>query len=83
MKYTVVWLPHAENELARLYNAARDKQAVTDAANQLERELSRSPGVVGESRGIKLRVTFEKPLGILYEVSEADRKVQLIHVWRF
>lgn len=82
MKHTVVWLPHAANELARLYNSAADKQAITDAANQLDRVLARSPEIVGESRGIKLRVTFEKPLGILYEFSEADRKVQVIHVWR-
>jgi hypothetical protein len=82
MKFTVIWLPHAQSELARLYNAATDKQAIADAADQLDRVLARSPEVVGESRGIKLRVTFKEPLGILYEISEADRKVQVIHVWR-
>jgi plasmid stabilization system protein ParE len=36
MRYTVVWLPSAEEELANIWNGAADRQAVSRAANEIE-----------------------------------------------
>ena len=80
MKYTVVWLPAAERELARLFNDAVDRHALTSAANELDRVLKRLPEYVGESRYDDLRISFEKPLAMLFRVFEADQRVEVIHV---
>lgn len=68
MNYNVAWLPSAERELARIYNAAPDKPAVTKAANELDRMLRRLPYHVGESRYGDMRIAFEKPLAITFRV---------------
>lgn len=41
MKFTVVWLPDAERELARLYLSAARQSEVSAAANAIDRELAR------------------------------------------
>jgi hypothetical protein len=83
MMYDVVWLASAERELAAIYNAASDKSAVTDAANDLDRVLRRSPRQFSESRSGDKRITFEKPLAITFRIIEADQRVEVGHVWRY
>jgi hypothetical protein len=39
MIYTVVWLPTAEAELARLWNTAADRNAVASAADRIDAAL--------------------------------------------
>jgi hypothetical protein len=39
MKYTVVWVPSAEQELAALWIAAADRREVTQAANDIDQRL--------------------------------------------
>ena len=61
-RYTVVWHNTARDELARLWLASSDKQAVTDAANGKV-----DPDIMGlvpsdPGHGI-LRVTFRPPIG--------------------
>ena len=41
MKYTVTWTPSAEQDLAALWNAAPDRQAVADAADEIDTSLAR------------------------------------------
>jgi hypothetical protein len=43
MKYTVTWIPAANDELTRIYLQPLDRQAVTDATNLIDRELSIDP----------------------------------------
>lgn len=81
MKYTVVWAPAAEQELARLWNDASDRGAISDAANVLDRELARDAGRLGESRPTGLRIAHCLPLGIRFAVSERDRVVRVVAVW--
>jgi hypothetical protein len=50
MKYSVRWLPAAEQELAALWMAANQRASVAQAANQIDHELSKSPEMIGESR---------------------------------
>lgn len=77
MKYTVIWLPDAETELARLYNTALNKNELSRAADMLDAALARSPLAIGESRLDQTRIAVEFPLAIEYEVREADRRVQV------
>ena len=50
MMWQVFWNQSAENELADIWLAAADKQAVTDAANQTDQLLRSDPLSAGESR---------------------------------
>ena len=83
MKYTVHWLPLAEQELAALWVQAAIRSEVTRAANSIDQELERAPETLGESRSKGLRVHFEAPLGILFQVRSDLKLVEVVHVWRF
>jgi hypothetical protein len=43
MRYTVIWSPETESELASIWMRASDQQAVSDAANSIDRQLRNSP----------------------------------------
>jgi len=43
MKYTVIWKPDAHAELASIWNASTNRQAVTDAADKIDQFLTSSP----------------------------------------
>jgi hypothetical protein len=83
MKYTVVWDPDAEQELASLWMAAAERQALTDAADQIDKVLRQDPQQQGESRPDGLRILFVEPLGIIFRVHEDDRLVRVLQVWSF
>jgi hypothetical protein len=82
MKYSVTWLLSAQNDLADLWLAASDRQAVTDAANFIDASLRRDPLVCGESRLGKTRVMFVSPLGVYFDVYELDLRVVVRAVWQ-
>lgn len=81
MNYTVVWKPAAEEELARLWTEAADRNAVSAAADQIDRLLHSRPKEEGESRSGAMRVMFIDPLGVFFHVSEPDRVVSVVRVW--
>jgi hypothetical protein len=83
MKYTVVWLPGAEQELADLWLDSAERADVTDASNRIDRLLRDDPERWGESREDDQRVLFVAPLGVLFRVKPPDCLVEVIHVWRF
>jgi plasmid stabilization system protein ParE len=83
MNYTVAWKPSAENELAAIWNAAVDKNAVTRAAGAVDDLLRRDPPGQGESRSGQDRVILRKPLGVEYRVSESQQAVIVLRVWRY
>jgi hypothetical protein len=83
LKYTVIWLPGAEQELLRLWLDEPERSKVTAAANELERILSRSPREFSESREGERRITFAEPLAATFFISEDDRKVIVVEVWRY
>ncbi len=82
MKYTVVWHPKAEEELAAIWVDAADRGLIVRAAETLDRELSVNPLEAGESRSHSLRITYSLPLGIRFEISEDDRLVTVLAVWQ-
>jgi hypothetical protein len=84
MKWTVVYLPAAEQELAALWVDPASRADVTDASNRIDRLLQRDPEKVGESREeTDQRILFVAPLAVLFRVSPDDCLVQVIHVWKF
>jgi plasmid stabilization system protein ParE len=83
MRYTVVWKPEAQRRLANLWLNAADRRAVTAAADAIDKKLLTDPGTQGESRPGGRRILMESPLGVLFKVSEQDRIVTVLTVWRF
>jgi plasmid stabilization system protein ParE len=80
MRYTVVWLPSAEEELAHIWNGAVDRQAVSRAADEIEvllRTSSQARG--GNDEGTDAFTIF--PLAVIFEVSPDDRKVTVLEVF--
>ncbi len=83
MTYTVLWVPGAERELARLWIDASRGREVSDAANAIDARLRNAPLDAGESREKGRRILLVPPLGVRFEVSPGDRLVRGLHVWRF
>ena len=81
MKFTVIWLPRAERELAELWETSFNRAALTRAADRIEVILASFPDRAGEDRSNGRRVLFEEPLGIRFRVSIDDRLVRVISVW--
>ena len=82
MTYTVEWLPAAEDDLARIWTAAVDRKAITDAANAIDTLLERDPYSRSESRSDQAQIMFMLPLGVLFDVDETRRVVSVWAVWR-
>ncbi|HZT81883.1 MAG TPA: hypothetical protein VFA26_16780 [Gemmataceae bacterium] len=78
----MTWHPVAENRLADLWSAGPDRQAIADAADTIDMLLARDPLNQGESRTEKHRIMIVPPLAAHFEVSEDDRIVHVLEVWR-
>jgi hypothetical protein len=83
MSYQVFWVPEAEEELAAIWLDADDRDSVTSAAHVIDTALRLDPESIGESRAEGRRVFLEPPLGVIFVVSEPDRRVSVINVWKF
>jgi hypothetical protein len=76
MRYTVVLIPSAEEELAHLWTVAANRRAVTVASNQIEGLLRTSPLKFNADSDGNRRVVIG-PLEVVYRVSEDDCLVQI------
>ena len=84
-RWRVLFHPRAERALAEIYVEAADRGAVADAAEELERQLERSPHAAGESRqpspeggedpDVDRRVVFAGPLVARVVVHAKERAV--------
>lgn len=83
MKYSVACTPAADGELAAIWIAAQDREAVTIAAREIDRVLADAPLTHGESRGEDLRIIFVTPLGARYLVRSEDLRVVIVQFWTF
>jgi hypothetical protein len=83
MKYTVLWSRAAQNELARLWNAASDRAALSAGADLMDAALALNPFECGESREHdEFRIMFAHPLAIEFQIKPDDRIVIVVGVWR-
>lgn len=80
MKYEVIWLYDALDQLAAIWNDAPDQDAVTAASYRVDQRLATNPAVEGESRTGTERITFEPPLCILFRVFESEKSVEVATV---
>lgn len=81
-RYTVLWKPTAEAELASLWSGASDRSDLTAAANQIDVLLQTDPESRGESRSGSDRILVVPPLVITLEFQEPHRVVWVLGVRR-
>jgi hypothetical protein len=82
MSYRVFWSPHAEDQLERLLLGASDQPLLAEAARAIDQRLAKEPLSIGESRFDAVRIAFERPLAIHFEVLEDVETVIVYDVWR-
>ena len=76
MRYDVIWQPIAEAELASIWLAATNRNAITRSAALAEAALTRVPLRIGESRTSSVhRIAYFAAIAIEYEVIEDDKRV--------
>ena len=79
-RYTVVWGPEAEAELAAVWLAALDRAAVTSTVMRIDGEL----GYDAIAKGIELREGLRTltvgPLTVAFTASEQDRLAEIVLV---
>ena len=79
MNYRVEWTSEAENDLAGLWNAAADRNAMTAASAWLDDQLAVDPLHFGEPWASSVhRIAVDDPIGIEFEVIEDDKLV-IVH----
>jgi mRNA-degrading endonuclease RelE of RelBE toxin-antitoxin system len=83
MRFTVLWTPTAERDLAELWLRSADREVIRSAADTLDSLLRVDPHLHGESRYESLRVVRAAPLGIDIEVDQDSRSVWVLRVWRY
>jgi hypothetical protein len=81
VRYTVGWVQLAEDKLANLWMGSRRANQITKATDWFDANLAVRPNDIGESRPGDFRIAFEGPIGILFFVDEADKKVFVVDVW--
>ena len=79
-RYTVVWLRDAIDELGGIWVTSLDRNAVTAASAEIDRELASDPTVKGKPLSEGLWVYDAPPLRAVYSVSDPDRKVEVSRV---
>jgi len=84
MRFTVVWMRAAQNQLATLWTGADPalRRAITAAADSIDKQLAVNPQLLGESRSHGRRILFVRPLYVIFRVNEPDRQVVVLTVRR-
>jgi hypothetical protein len=77
--YTVTWLPSAIDELTELWIQASDRQAVSVAANRIDRRLRIDAHVQGAEHQ-DVRILNEPPLMVTFAVYPDDCLAEVIQV---
>lgn len=77
-RFTVVWDPAIENQLAELWIRRSDRYAISRAADRIDLELSTDAEDKGHPVGDRLRVLLVTPLDVLFEVLPDDRMVRIV-----
>lgn len=83
MRYALIYLDAAEDELAAAYLAGRERgrgSDVTAATAYVEEMLRTNPAGCGESRDRHQRFVAEPPLSVLFELHEEERVVIILSV---
>jgi hypothetical protein len=80
--FRVVWNRRALNQLAAIWVAATDQNAVTVASNTIDQALANDPENEGESRPNHRRVMYSSPLGVRFRVYPDRNLVRVLACWQ-
>ncbi len=80
IRYTVVWLQSAQDELAQLWLDAPDRNAVTAAAHAIDQELGKDAPLKGSELSEGLRALPVPPLKAIFTVRDDDRIAEVLRV---
>jgi hypothetical protein len=78
--YTVAWAKPARDQLATIWIAASDRNAVTAAANEIDVLLTKDAPSKGVELHEGLRVLFVTPLRAIFAVNDEDLIVEVARV---
>jgi hypothetical protein len=67
MRFAVVMIPAARDDLAEAWLNAKDRNAVTQAADRIEKTLRTRADTVGEPIG-SFRRLVDPPLEVMYQI---------------
>jgi hypothetical protein len=81
VRYTIIWIPPAEQALAAVWLAAADRNAVTWAVTAIDLALAHSPNTSGTVLFDTVRAFEHPPLGVEFEVIDDDSQVFILSVW--
>jgi plasmid stabilization system protein ParE len=81
--FEVRWKRSTLDRLTELWIGAEDRAAVNDAVDQIDHLLAHNPLDTGESRSGAIRILFEPPLGVFFEIDDRGRVVHVLRVWTF
>ena len=82
MSFRVFWAPYAEQQLEQILRRSVDQTRLVEAAYAIDQRLAKEPLAFGESRYDTVRIAFERPLAIQYEVLEDVATVIVYDVWQ-
>ena len=74
IRYTVLWAKKAESELATLWLAYPDRQAISDATDRIDATLREDAHTKGWPLPQAIRSVSSGPLTAYFRVDEHDRK---------
>jgi hypothetical protein len=80
MRFTVIWSPFAQNQLAALWLTATDRNAVTTAQYQIDQLLVVDP----DTQGVPFfgnRLLLVLPLHVAFRINWMDVQVEVYDVW--
>ena len=81
MRWRVFWSPDAQVRLEQIIEGASDRARLELAAHLIDWYLARYPLDLGESRDDGVRIAYEYPLGIQYEVLQDVDTVIVYDIW--
>jgi hypothetical protein len=79
-RYTVVWLKSVHHEVGEIWLAASDRNSVTRASDEIDRELAVDAEKKGKPLSEGLRVYDAPPLRAVYCVDSANRLVEVCRI---
>ena len=79
MRYTVTWVPAAQDELARIWMNAADRNQITRAAALIDRILGSDPTRRAVPEGDEYRLVV-RPLAVLFSFSPDDCLARVLEV---
>ena len=78
MKYIVVATTIADEQLARIWLMAPDRQSVSNASDHIGSLLRHDAHLVGRLHPSGWRVVAEPPIVVSFTVNESDRMVKIL-----